>query len=319
VLLRPFFACIPVYGVGKRLEAAPSNSTSGPPPAYDRLVVGIQESLVRSSLFRVPILPLIAVAAALLALHLPGGAVGAELSAADIIGKSAARRTVTNSEQTMVMEIFDKMGRSRVRKIVSRVKDSDGVSKSHVEFVEPEDVNGVQFLTVQNPNGEDFQWLYMPASGVLNQISGSSRRGSFMGSDFSFEDLTVGQVGDGDHSLLTASSIEVEGKPVEVHVVQSIPKAALKSAYTRIVTYIEKARLMPRKGEFFGKKGVHVKTMPILEVQDKGGVFVPMRTRMENLKRGTKTEVRVEAVEVNLPPEKLPDYLFTPESLQSEG
>jgi hypothetical protein len=102
-------------------------------------------------------------------------------------------------------------------------------------------------------------------------------------------------------------------------VVQSIPKAALKSAYTRIVTYIEKARLMPRKVEFFGKKGVHVKTMTILEVQDKGGVFVPMRTRMENLKRGTKTEVRVEAVEVNLPPEKLPDYLFTPESLQSEG
>lgn len=274
---------------------------------------------MRSSSLRIPIYLFVAVAAALLALHVPGGAVGAELSAADIISKSAARRTVTNSEQTMVMEIFDKMGRSRVRKIVSRVKDSDGVSKSHVEFVEPEDVNGVQFLTVQNPNGEDFQWLYMPASGVLNQISGSSRRGSFMGSDFSFEDLTVGQVGDGDHSLMPESTIEVEGKPVAVHVVQSIPKAELKSAYTRIVTYIEKARLMPRKVEFFGKKGVHVKTMVILEVQDKGGVFVPMRTRMENLKRGTKTEVRVEAVEVNLPSEKLPDYLFTPESLQSEG
>ena len=268
---------------------------------------------------RIPLLLLLAVATCLLALHIPSSAVSAELSAADIISKSAARRTITNSEQTMVMEIFDKMGRSRVRKIVSRVKDSDGVSKSHVEFIEPEDVNGVQFLTIQNPAGEDFQWLYMPASGVLNQISGSSRRGSFMGSDFSFEDLNVGQVDDGAHSLSPESSIDVDGKAVAVYVVESIPKAELKSAYTRILTYIEKDRLMPRKVEFFGKKGVHVKTMTILDVQDKGGVFVPMRTRMENLKRGTRTEVRVEDIQVNLPAEKLPDYLFTPESLQSEG
>lgn len=264
-------------------------------------------------------LPLFAVILALLALHVPGPVETADLSAADIVGKSAERRTVTNSEQTMVMEIFDKTGRSRVRKIVSRVKESDGISRSHVEFIEPEDVNGVQFLTVGNPDGEDFQWLYMPASGILNQISGSSRRGSFMGSDFSFEDLTVGQVDDGAHSLLPEASVTIAGQVIAVYVVQSIPRAELKSAYTKIITYIEKDRFMPRKVEFFGKKGRHVKTMRILEVKDYGGVLVPMRTTMENLKRGTKTEVRVEDVQVNLPADKLPDYLFTPESLQSEG
>jgi len=264
-------------------------------------------------------LPLSAVTLALFALHVPGPVVSADLTAAEVIAKSAERRTVSNSEQTMVMEIFDKMGRSRVRKIVSRVKDSDGISKSHVEFIEPEDVNGVQFLTVGTPEGEDLQWLYMPASGILNQISGSSRRGSFMGSDFSFEDLTVGQVDDGEHTLLPDSTVTVGGAAIAVYVVQSIPKAELKSAYTKILTYIEKARFMPRKVEFFGKKGQHVKTMKILEVKDQGGVLVPMRTTMENLKRGTRTEVRVESVEVNLPSERLPDTLFTPESLQSEG
>ena len=93
----------------------------------------------------------------------------------------------------------------------------------------------------------------------------------------------------------------------------------LKSAYTKILTYIEKDRFMPRKVEFFGKKGQHVKTMKILKVQEQGGTLVPMHTTMENLKRGTRTEVRVENVQVNLPADKLPDYLFTPESLQSEG
>ncbi len=265
------------------------------------------------------LLPSFGLCLALVAVHVPGPVVSADLSAADIIRKSAEQRTVSNSEQTMVMEIFDKMGRSRVRKIVSRVKDSDGISKSHVEFIEPEDVNGVQFLTIENPGGEDRQWLYMPASGILNQISGSSRRGSFMGSDFSFEDLTIGQVEDGDHTLLPDSAVTIAGTSVSVYVVQSIPKKELKSAYTKILTYIEKNRFVPRKVEFFGKKGTQTKTMTILEVKDQGGVLVPMRTTMENLKRGTKTEVRVEAVEVNLPTEKLPDYLFTPESLSSEG
>jgi hypothetical protein len=177
----------------------------------------------------------------------------------------------------------------------------------------------VQVLTVGTPEGEELQWLYMPASGILNQISGSSRRGSFMGSDFSFEDLTVGQVEDGEHTLLPESKVSVAGVSIAVYVVQSIPKAELKSAYTKILTYIEKDRFMPRKVEFFDKKGKHVKTMKILEVKDQGGVLVPMRTTMENLKRGTRTEVRVESVEVNLPSERLPDTLFTPESLQSEG
>ncbi len=264
-------------------------------------------------------LPLFAALVALAWTGLPGFAQAAELSAEDIIRKSAELRTVSNSKQVLVMEIFDKMGRSRVRKIASKIKEEGGVAKSHVEFIEPEDVNGVQFLSIQNPGGEDRQWLYMPASGMLNQISGSSRRGSFMGSDFSFEDLSVGQVEDGAHSLLPDATLTVEGASLTVHVVESLPKAELKSAYTRILTYIDKGNLMPRQVEFFDRKGNKVKRMQILEIKDRDGVLVPMRTRMENLKRGTRTEVRIEEVQINLPADQLPDYLFTPESLQSEG
>jgi len=248
----------------------------------------------------------------------PGWA--AELTAAEIVARSAANRTVQNSEQWMTMEIYDRNGRSRVRKIVSRVKEgADGVSKSHVEFVEPEDVSGVQFLTIENPAGEDMQWLFMPASGILNQISGSTRRGSFMGSDFTFEDLSVGQSGDGDHTRLDDGTVTVGGKSISAYVVSSVPKAELKSAYTRIVSYIEKDRLIPRQILFYDKKGENSKRMTIHEVATRGDVLVPMHTTMENLKRGTRTEVRVESVEVNVPAERLPDHRFTPEAMQSEG
>ncbi|HCP45111.1 MAG TPA: hypothetical protein DIU15_03665 [Deltaproteobacteria bacterium] len=250
----------------------------------------------------------------------PSSAQATELTAAEIVARSASNRTVQNSEQWMTMEIYDRNGRSRVRKIVSRVKEgADGVSKSHVEFVEPEDVSGVQFLTVENPKGEDMQWLFMPASGILNQISGSTRRGSFMGSDFTFEDLSVGQAGDGDHTRQDDGTVTIGGKTIQTYVVSSVPKAELKSAYTRIVSYIEKDRLIPRQILFYDKKGENSKRMTILDVALRGDVLVPMHTTMENLKRGTRTEVKVESVEVNVPAERLPDHRFTPEAMQSEG
>ena len=250
----------------------------------------------------------------------PAQAQAEELTAQEIVRRSARNRTVRNSEQTLTMEIFDRNGRSRTRRIVSRVKEDDeGTSKSHVEFVEPEDVAGVQFLTIQNPKGEDLQWLFMPASGMLNQISGSTKKGSFMGSDFSFEDLSVGQVEDATHAVEPDTTIEVDGKSFATHVVASTPKPELGSAYTKIVSYIDKDQFIPRQVLFFDKKGENSKKMTIHAVEKRGDVVIPMRTTMENLKRGTRTEVRVDKVEVNVPAERLPDHLFTPESLQSEG
>ncbi len=244
----------------------------------------------------------------------------AEITAAEIVAKSAENRTVDNSVQTLTMEIFDKTGRSRVRTITSKVKrGADGVAKSHVQFVEPEDVSGVQFLTIENPKGEDDQWLYMPAGGILNRISGSSRRGSFMGSDFSFEDLSVGQAEDGAHTLMGEESVTVDGTTFEAYKVESVPKPELKSAYTRIISFVDKEEFVPRIVEFFDKKGEHVKRMTIVKVKREGDVLVPLSTRMENLKRGTKTEVRVKDYKVNVDETVLPDSIFTPEFLQSEG
>ena len=256
----------------------------------------------------------------LVLLLLPGSVAADELTARDIVARSTANRTVSNSEQTMTLEIFDKRGASRVRTIESRIKEAgDGVTKSLVRFTAPSDVSGVQFLSVVSPTGEDDQWLYFPEGDILNRIAGSSRRGSFMGTDFSFEDLEVGQAEDADHTKQPDEVIEVEGKEYQVWVIESVPHEDAGSAYSKLVSYIDKAQSMPRRANFFDKKGEHVKQMEVIELEKSGDVLVPKRTEMKNIKKGTRTEIRVESYRVDVPLAEMPDEMFTAEYLRSEG
>lgn len=253
-------------------------------------------------------------------LLVPASADTQEITAKEIVERSAANRTVSNSEQTMTLEIFDKRGASRVRTIESRIKEGeDGVTKSLVKFTAPSDVSGVQFLSVANPTGEDEQWLYFPEGDILNRIAGSGRRGSFMGTDFSFEDLEVGQAEDAKHTKKPDEEIEVGGAKHAVWVIESIANEDAKSAYSKIISYIDKAQNMPRRVDFFDKKGNPIKQMLVLELVQDGDVLVPKKTEMKNLKKGTRTEIRVEEYRVNVPAAEMPDEIFTAEFLRSEG
>ena len=264
-----------------------------------------------SSLLRV------ALAASLL---LAAPSFAAEPTATEIIKRSSDNRTVTNSIQTMTLEIFDKSGNSRLRKITSKVKrGADDASRSHVFFEEPEDVRGVQFLSIENPKGEDDQWMFMPAVGSANRISGSSRKGSFMGTDFTYEDMSIGQEEDGDHTLKGKQSVTVGGKAFDSYVVESIPKAELKSAYAKIVTYVDSTDFMPRQVDLFDAQGVHVKRMTFPSVVREGTVLIPKVIVMENLKRLTHTELRVDVYKINVPASELPDSIFTKEFIEGEG
>ena len=255
-----------------------------------------------------------------LALLVPSPGSAEELTAEQIIEKSTANRNVKNSVQTMTMKIYGKDGRSRERTITSRLKEGeDGRARSHVHFDAPDDVVGVQFLAIQNPDGEDDQWLYMPAGGVHGRITGSGQKGYFMGTDFTFEDLGVGASADeGTHTLLGTETITVGGATIETWKIETVPKPEMKSGYSKLVTWIDKAGFMPRQVEFYdSRKGELTKRMLIEEVRKDGELLVPIRTVMDNLKRSTKTEIIVEDYKVDVLPEELPDSMFTPEFLQS--
>ena len=62
-------------------------------------------------------------------------------------------------------------------------------SKTLVRFTAPADIAGAGFLQIQNREGDDERFLFLPELKRSRRISGNLRGSSFMGTDFSFADL----------------------------------------------------------------------------------------------------------------------------------
>lgn len=91
------------------------------------------------------------------------------------------------SDMTMVLINGDKkIERKMTSKTLETGKES---SKSLLEFLLPKDVAGTKLLTWSSESEEDSQWIYLPAFKKIKRISSSSKSSSFMGSEFTYEDL----------------------------------------------------------------------------------------------------------------------------------
>ena len=100
-----------------------------------------------------------------------------------------------NFTASQVMVLRNKQGQESRRRIRVKVLEVDGDGdKSLLVFDEPRDVKGTALLTHGHKQEADDQWLYLPALKRVKRISSSNRSGSFMGSEFSYEDLSTPEV-----------------------------------------------------------------------------------------------------------------------------
>ena len=250
-----------------------------------------------------------------------------ELDAQTIIDRAADSRRFDNSIQRMRLTSYLANGRSKARESTSwlrtRTEGAEQLTDSLLRFDSPADVAGVHFLSVENASGNNDQWLYYPADegapAVLNRIVGRrQRQGRFMGTDFTYEDLEFGDITEGNHTRLADADLVQGPQTYPCHVIQSIPTADRNSQYTRIVSWIDRDRLLPRQVDFF-KDDEQVKRMTILEYRQDGTNMVPTRTVMEDLRRSTRTEMELLEVRMDVPAAEIPADMFTPAYLEQEG
>jgi len=99
------------------------------------------------------------------------------------------RRNSINTETAeMSMVITDSRNRTRSRTMQFWSKIEDVDTHSLIIFSDPGNVRGTGFLSV-NEDGNTTQRLYLPSVGRIQLIGSGERGDSFMGSDFTYEDL----------------------------------------------------------------------------------------------------------------------------------
>ena len=91
------------------------------------------------------------------------------------------------SQTTMVLK--NAQGVENIRKIeIKKFENRDG-DKSLLLFIYPNDIKGTKLLSFEMIAKDDKQWLYLPALKRVKRISSRNKSGSFMASEFSYEDI----------------------------------------------------------------------------------------------------------------------------------
>ncbi|MHA7833841.1 MAG: outer membrane lipoprotein-sorting protein, partial [Algiphilus sp.] len=88
------------------------------------------------------------------------------------------------------MTIITRSGQQASRRLEIALLEGEGeASKALTRVESPRDVAGTALLTHTDVDGAQQQWLYLPAASRTRRISSENRSGSFMGSEFSFDDF----------------------------------------------------------------------------------------------------------------------------------
>ena len=213
------------------------------------------------------------------------------------------------SEVLMVMT--DKKGKERVREFTMLRLDLEegGDQKYYTYFKKPSDVSRMTFMVHKTADGNDARWIYVPAVDLIKPISADDKNSSFVGSDFTYEDVSGRHWTEDNHTLL--GEVDLDGK--QVYQVESTPKESYKG-FAKKISYIDKETYLPLKEEYFDKKGKQTRQFIAEKIEVIDGITTITTRRMDNLKKESYTTVSFASIKYNV---GLKDDLFTERYLKN--
>ncbi|OHC66090.1 MAG: hypothetical protein A2040_03880 [Rhodocyclales bacterium GWA2_65_19] len=169
-----------------------------------------------------------------------------------------------------------------------------GDQRYFMYFHAPGDVRRMAFLIYKYPAKEDDRWLFIPALSLVQRIAAKDSQSSFVGSDFTYEDVSGRDVEADGHKLLREE--EHGGKPC--YVIESVPKGS--ASHKRKLSWIDKATFLPLKEEYYDVQDQLFKEFAADEIKEIDGVPTAMKRSMKSVKTGHKTVVEFADVKYRL-------------------
>jgi len=232
--------------------------------------------------------------------HLPSGT--PEGRGAWVARRVDERETGRDARMTMRMRLFDRQGRSRERALTmlaivggpGRPVPGD---RSLIRFTAPADIRGTGFLVWEQPGADDERFLYLPSLGRVRRIAATETQESFVGSDFTYEDIGGRRLDDYTYTLLddTSSWTAPGGVAVAAYRLESRHKDRA-ARFPRVVSLIRKDAFVVVHAEIHNRRDEIQKTFDAKRVEQVHGYWTAMDLSMADDGQRTRTELIVEQV-----------------------
>jgi len=226
---------------------------------------------------------------------------------------SNAKNRITSqtisSRSRMVITARD--GNTTERVIDQYSKDGPNGARTIIVFQSPANAAGTRFLTMDNASGGSDQWIFLPSTGRVRRITSSESGGNFMGTDFSYDDISSM---DRDIALDTHSILREEmlnGR--SCYVIQSVPRNS-SYQYSKSVSWIDRENYLIYKSEMYNQRNEVVKIMEMSNFREIQGRVTPMQTRISTVAARTSTTIFMEIMRYDDP---IPESVFTTTYLET--
>ena len=190
-----------------------------------------------------------------------------------------------DSISEMNMTLINARGQKKSRTMIMKVLEGEYEDKSLMEFLTPADVKGTKFLSYEHIDKDDDQWMYLPALKRVKRIASKNKSGAFMGSEFSYEDLSAFNVKKYSYAD-KLEDVVVDG--VAMYLGESKPISKY-SGYTKLKTWIDKKTFLIYKVEYYDRKKKLLKTAYFEDYKKFGNVYRIGKISMKNIQNDKTT------------------------------
>jgi len=243
---------------------------------------------------------------------LAGAAFALYAQDAEAIVRSSRDRIKADTVSTRSrMVIQAKAGSVTERLIDQYSKDGPKGKRAVIVFQKPETVAGTRFLTMENPGGADDRWIYLPSLGKVRRVAASEGSGSFVGTDFSYDDISSASRSASldAHTLLREEDLDGSA----CYVIQSTPKDS-SYQYSKMIQWITKDTKITTKIELYDKKNTLVKVAEMSGLKEVQGRLTTTVTKMTTIAAGTSTTIFMDIIKYDDP---IPEAVFTTAYLET--
>ena len=207
--------------------------------------------------------------------------------------KEVYKRSDTHKYQKfdIRMYIFDKTNKKRERYFESFKQITLLEKKSLIKFYKPVNIKNTSLLTISDINisNDKNQWIYLPVFRKIKKLNSEDQKKSFMGSDFTYDDISNRNLDEDDHSIITSDK--------KYFYIKSVPKNS-DSSYSKIEMTIHKKLFIMMKSIFYDKNKNKIKILTNNKFKKLKNVYYSTDITMKNLKTGGYTELIVSDIKV---------------------
>lgn len=244
-----------------------------------------------------------------------------EMTARAVMEKVDARDDGDRSTADMTMVLIDRHGKQRSRSIRSFSLDKGDDTYSLMFFLTPADVAGTGFLTYDYKEAarDDDQWLYLPALKKTKRIAASDKSGSFMGSDFTYADMTRRRLDDYTYTF-NKEQAEATVYDQKTWVIDSLPRnpqVIEETGYARSILFVRQDNFMVVRAIHFVDKGGELKYFDVKKMARIDNIWTSLEIHMTRKKgRDTIHQTILTLDDVRYNQKTVDESLFTIRSLE---